>query len=522
MHRRRALVLGFDGLDWEMANVWIREGLLPNLRRLAEEGASGRLLSTVPPTTPPGWTSITTGVNPGKHGLFDFVRVTRADGSWNFELVNSTHKRAPELWDYVEGSIVINLPVSYPPRRINGIMVTGMLTPSREAEFTYPPEFREWILRRIPEYTFGLQWSAYGDRKEEFMQDLVKITNQKIQLFWSLFERDWRLMFFVITETDRIQHLLWGEPEMREYLARLDGFLGEVLDRVQRDGSINLFVVSDHGFGPIEKLFYVNSFLRERGYLRLRRRAGEKVLRALGLDREKLRGILFCTGLIRLYRRLSPKAREALKAALPGKSNPEYDFDLAATRAFMYGMGGIYLSASGEEREELIRELKEDLLNLRDPETGERVVEAVYRREELYSGPYVAEAPDLVVAPKPRYSVERHVRGSAIERSTLKRADHTPNGVFFALGPDVARGVSVEAVVYDVAPTVLHSLGLPVPVNVDGRVLKEVFDPSSEPAKREVAFREPARLERVAVRRAVSLAVQKALAERVRGHSGQD
>lgn len=513
MAKRRALILGFDGLDWDMANAWIEEDLLPNFKRLMEEGAGGVLESTIPSTTPPGWTSITTGVNPGKHGLFDFFRVLRRGGSWSFELVNSTHKRAPELWDYVDGSFVINLPVSYPPRPIRGIMITGMLTPSRGADFAYPPEIRDWLLSRFPDYRFELQWSEYGDRKEEFMRDLTRMTEQRFQLFWELFERDWRLMFFVIAGTDRIQHLMWGTPEMREYFRMVDDFLGEVMDRVQGAG-VNLLVVSDHGFGPIHRLLYVNSFLHREGYLRLREGRAAGAMRAVGLDRERLRDLLYRTGLIRLYRRLSPRVADALRAAIPGESNPAVDFDLDRTRAFMYGMGGIYLSAEGDERRRLVEELRERLLDLRDPDTGERVVEAVYERGEIYSGPYVHEAPDLVLVPTNGYSVERHVRPRLVEGSRVKRADHRRTGVIFAYGPDIEPGERVDASVYDVAPTVLHLLGLPVPANVDGRVLLELFSPSSEPRRREVTYRKPIALRGVAARRAASSAVRRALAKR--------
>ncbi len=513
MHQTRALVIGLDGLDWDLVSEWIPMGFLPNFKRLIEDGAGGVLESTIPSTTPPGWTSITTGVNPGKHGLFDFFRVLRRGGSWSFELVNSTHKRAPELWDYVDGSFVINLPVSYPPRPIRGVMITGMLTPSRGADFAYPPEIRDWLLSRFPDYRFELQWSEYGDRKEEFMRDLTRMTEQRFQLFWELFERDWRLMFFVIAGTDRIQHLMWGTPEMREYFRMVDDFLGEVMDRVQGAG-VNLLVVSDHGFGPIHRLLYVNSFLHREGYLRLREGRAAGAMRAVGLDRERLRDLLYRTGLIRLYRRLSPRVADALKAAIPGESNPAVDFDLDRTRAFMYGMGGIYLSAEGDERRRLVEELRERLLDLRDPDTGERVVEAVYERGEIYSGPYVHEAPDLVLVPAEGYSVERHVRPRLVEGSRVKRADHRRTGVIFAYGPDVEPGERVDASVYDVAPTVLHLLGLPVPANVDGRVLLELFSPSSGPRRREVTYREPIALRGVAARRAVSSAVRRALAKR--------
>ncbi len=511
MSKFRVAVLGLDGVDWTLVSDWSARGSLPNFKRLMEEGAGGVLESTVPPTTPPGWTSITTGVNPGKHGLFDFFRVLRRDGSWSFELVNSTHKRAPELWDYVDGSFVINLPVSYPARPIRGVMITGMLTPSRRADFAHPPELRDWLLRRFPDYRFELRWSDYGDRKEEFMRDLTRMTEQRFQLFWELFERDWRLMFFVIAGTDRIQHLMWGTPEMMEYFRTVDGFLGDVMDRALRAG-INLLVVSDHGFGPIDRHLYVNSYLYREGYLRLRGGRAAGVMRAVGLDRERLRGLLYRTGLIRLYRRLSPRAAGALRAAIPGGSNPSVDFDLQRTRAFMYGMGGIYLAARGDERRRLIGELREGLLTLRDPDTGGRVVEAVYERGEIYSGPLVGEAPDLVLVPASGYSVERHVRSRLVEASRVKRADHRRTGVIFAYGPDVEPGARVDASVYDIAPTVLHMLGLPVPTNVDGRVLLELFSPSSEPRRREVSFREPLRLP--TRRREVSLAVRRALAKR--------
>ena len=130
MENRKVMVIGLDGATWDLLEPWARNNKLPALKELMEKGCYGPLESTIPHVTPPAWTSMTTGKNPAKHGVFDFIGIKRKKDGWNLSLYTSRSKRSREIWDYLNGkSIVVNVPLTYPPREINGIMVTGMYTP---------------------------------------------------------------------------------------------------------------------------------------------------------------------------------------------------------------------------------------------------------------------------------------------------------------------------------------------------------------------------------------------------------
>jgi len=488
---KRILVLGLDGVDWELLGNWISKGYLPNFKKLLKEGSFGPLESTIPPLTPPAWTSITTGKNPGKHGIYDFFKMERGENGWKQSLCTSLDKKSMELWDYVENSIVVNLPVSYPPRKINGVMITGMLTPSTDTEFTYPPELREVIIKRFPNYRFELNWSRYKGRMQEFIRDLYEMTEERVRLFWYLFEKDWNLMFFVFVGPDRLQHILWEDKEMRDYYRYFDSFIVEILDRIKYE-DVDFIIVSDHGFGKVEKIIYINKFLEQEGYLRLRLSGRRKILGKMGITKENLSKVLIKLKLVNVYNKLSPKLVHIIRDAIPGHTSPVYDFDLDTSRAFMVGFGGIYINDSINYNMTKM-EIKEKLENLKDPETGERVIERVYEKDEIYFGPFIRKAPDLIILPKEGYTIVQEAKSkSIIEKSEFRKADHRLYGIFFAWGSDIKQNNKIENIkVYDVAPTILHIFGLPIPNDMDGRVLVEAFEPDSEPAMREPVYVDP-------------------------------
>ncbi len=487
----KILVIGLDGATWTLLRPLTQDGKMPCLKRMMAKASSGVMLSTFPAVSAAAWTSITTGKNPGKHGVFDFVKVGKR---FRQSLCSSKSKMTNEVWDYLDGSIVANVPLTYPPKRVSGMMISGMDTPSVKSEFTYPRSLRNDILSRIPGYSIELDWQDYEGKEDEFYQDIQEVTEQKIDLFWYLFSLKWNLLFFVLTETDRIQHLLWGSERLTEYYVRIDRFLMNVMKEVSKK-DIVLVLLSDHGFQSVEKTLYVNTVLRKLG------QAGTKDLRfgrwleAGGITKERLWELLRQVGLIQAYNNLSPDILHVLRTLVPGKSNIEYDFDLEKTEAVMIGYGGIYLSKedSSNPRDTgtnvLIDRIARTLEEERDPETGARVVERVYRNSELYHGPFASRGPDLVVAPSENYTLSPTIENKAIGPLYFRKGGHSPEGILLIYGQDVKKGFKIpDASVYDVAPTILHIAGVPVPADMDGRVLTEVFEDGSK-LDRPVSYR---------------------------------
>lgn len=489
----RAFVLGLDGVPWSLVERWVDDGALPNLARVVAEGAAGELRSTTPAVTSLAWPSIATGTWPSKHGVYDFQKLT---GDYGQRMYTSVDVRRPALWDVLTPAVVGNVPMTYPADLEDGRMVSGMVTPSTEGRFTHPPELASEIRQRVPGYRIGLEWSEYAGRTEEFLEDLQGLVEARRELMRLLMETDdWRLFFFVYTAPDRLQHLVWDDDRIRRHYQRLDEVVGEVMEYVSAHDGV-LFVVSDHGFGPIDRYVYLNRILETAGYLRRKGAAGTRALLSrANVSRETIGSLLDAVGLSRktLARYLPRQLTENVAAGIPGE-HALYDVDHGRTRAFVFGPGTLYINdtrrfdrgvVDPEDVPALRRELTALLEAVVDPRTGERVLDVVDGEDLFPDDPW---APDLVVVARGRYERAKSLSDEVFAYSTgHKQASHRPDGLFMAWGPAIGPGTTPDdAAVVDVAPTVLHCLGEPVGADMDGRVLSEILAAGSAPARRAV------------------------------------
>jgi predicted AlkP superfamily phosphohydrolase/phosphomutase len=493
MENRKVLIIGLDGATWDLLERWAKQGKLPNLKKMMKKGSYGNLESTIPHITPPAWTSMTTGRNPGKHGIFDFMYLKNVDGKKNLYLYNSKSKKTKEIWDYLPGkSIVVNVPVTYPPRSLNGIMVTGMYTPGIKSDFTYPNQIKKEILKKIPNYKIELNYNEYKTKKEKFLKDIYETSDNRIKLFWHFFELDWDFYFFVFTETDRIQHIYWNKEILLKYYKYLDKFFGRVLEKV-RDNNINLFLVSDHGFSEIKKVVNINTFLVREGYLNLSENKKKKnIFSLLKINKEGLMDFLLKHRLYRIieiYGKLPLPILHIIRKNIPGKLNPVYDFDLKSSKAVMVGSGIIYLLMEKKyELNEFRNKLKQRLLTIRESVSRENVIEKVFTKDDIYAGIQKTIAPDLIILPKKGYSITSARSKQIFENPEWKTADHSLNGIFLGFGPSIKESNKVNIRIYDIAPTILHMFGVPIPKDMDGKVLTELFKENTDISKRELEF----------------------------------
>jgi predicted AlkP superfamily phosphohydrolase/phosphomutase len=494
---RKAIVLGMDGVPWPLVEQWTDAGHLENFARLRSEGAAGDLQSTTPPTTSLAWPSIATGVQPGKHGIYWFQGL---EADHTHDTNTSGDVRWPAIWDIASPSVVGNVPMTYPASEFDGTLVSGMMTPSVDADgFTHPPSLAADIQDQIPSYQIGLDWSKYQDDEDALVDDISALLDARTDLLRLLLERDWRLFFFVFTAPDRLQHLVWDEDVLLDHYRRLDDVLGEVMDAAeQRDA--NLFVVSDHGFGPVSGAVSGNAVLEQAGLLVRKTEDGgtRTLLERLGVTKDSVSSALARTGVDtdELAGYLPNALVDTVANQIPGE-HALYDVDYARTRAFFHGSGNLYVNDT--ERFDpgvvdpadvpgLKRELKQLFATLTEPETGERVLR-VDDGDELF--PTDPNSPDLVVTGVGEYENYTSLTDDVFLTDLSKVADHRHDGVFFAWGPDVEAGVTPDdASVFDVTPTVLHALGDAVPEGADGRVLEELFSPRSSPATRRVETRQ--------------------------------
>ena len=284
----RVLVIGIDGGTFDLIRPWTEAGDLPNLARLMADGIHGPLESTLPPVTAPAWTSFATGKNPGKHGVFDFIRPMGGQ----FDLVNATSIRAPTLWQILSNAGrtvgVMNVPVTYPPTPVNGFIIAGMLSPVG-GNFTYPANLLGRYADQLKPYRIAPHVQYKPGSETDFADDLVDLVERRGEYALQLmadFPHDFLMFHF--QATDVMQHAFWKfvdpahprydsqaaacfGPALRRVYGRIDDFVGQMLNRIPDDTTV--IVMSDHGFGSLHYVVNLNLFLLDKGLLQLKRGA---------------------------------------------------------------------------------------------------------------------------------------------------------------------------------------------------------------------------------------------------------
>lgn len=495
MKRGRVIVIGIDGGTLDLIEPWAEAGHLPTFRQLMSQGSWGALRSTFPPLTCPAWYAFSTGVNPGKLGMFNFFCMEPA--SYRVRMHSYDDLREwPELWDLLNARGytcgIVNNPIAYPPRPISRYMVAGFRAPSIRHDYTWPPEMRE----RLDEIAGGYEIDApVSNDSQDALDAALRVMAKRQKVFLHLLRHDPTDFFLgVFTGTDRVCHhfLNRSAQEVLPLFKALDANLAAIWETLEPKDT--LLIMSDHGFGPREDGFYINQWLVDQGYLRLK--PGRDPFERLGLTVKRLRDIRDHCGL----RDFAPAARALgfLNRFLPfgtleGEGQSILDLikrnrvDWQETRAVAIP-DGIYLNTEdrprgivplGEEVQALREEIRQKLRGVHCPDLGRCLRISTYAPEELYCGPHVDRAPDIL------WSIEDWSWGTIwnIPKrggwfGKLDLAHHHPDGLFMAVGPGIAAGIRVTgAEIIDLAPTILRWMGVPVPVEMDGKALENIMLP---------------------------------------------
>lgn len=508
MIKHKLLVIGLDGATWTLLGPWIKEGRLPHLARLVQEGAAGNLRTTIPPVSASAWVSFATGCNPGQHGAFDFVFPRPA--SYEVGVINVNVRAVPPFWKIIEqhgGQVgLASVPITYPPQPLSGWTVCGFLVPNEQAVYTYPPELKQEIKRA------GLTWPLHefeGNRSRDprrFLQDMRYFDEKRTEVVtWLMQTRPWDFVAFVIKTTDTTQHEVWHllDPQhprhdatlaaqvrdnILAYYQAIDACVGRLVTTAGPDAGI--IVLSDHGAGSFEKFFHANNWLAQQGYLKFKRTPLSLLKRAafaLGLTPIMALKIV---NLLRLGRLRKNVKRGRGRGWMAQLFLSLRDVDWRRTRAFSIGnFGQIYINVKGQRPQGIVEpgseyeavrdEIIRAALALRDPATGDQVIAAAYRREELYHGARLEHAPDIILhTDRARYVSFGHAdfgSNKLIEPSIGQTGHHMMDGIVILRGAGVRPGSRIEgANIVDIAPTALAMLGLPVPTGMDGKTLVEV------------------------------------------------
>ncbi|MBI4635621.1 MAG: alkaline phosphatase family protein [Candidatus Rokubacteria bacterium] len=516
--------MGLDGGSWNVLEPLTRAGSLPNLARVMG-GAWGPLESTIPPVTPPAWTSFMTGKNPGKHGVYHFVELE--PGTYRLRYTNARSRKARTIWSILSEAgrrvAVVNVPMTFPPEPVDGFMVSGMDTPDANSDFVHPRSLVPDIRTAVGALKLDLHYLGFmhnDARRAQVLRELAEIDEQRLRLLLYLLERaPVEVLMVVWGSPDTSQHHFWhyADPAHHRYDAggatrfgtaiadvhrRLDRHLGTLMNRLASDGVV--MVVSDHGFGPTSsKIIYLNRYLAELGLLAYRQNGRASASRLLAptlrrLDRT-LRGLL------------SPERKMRLNALLPGL-RARWEASVSAFNAIDWGATKAYCNESvsssaqiwinmkgrqpegtvapGAEYRELVDFLSDRLCTLKDPVSGHPLIRRVIRKEQVYAGPYLGPAPDLMLAwwegdgfavkPSRPEDLGMPVVAEASAAGTGPAewsGNHRLEGILAVHGAGIKPGTRVSgARIVDLAPTLLHLLDQPIPDDMDGRVLTEIFD----------------------------------------------
>lgn len=506
----KVLVIGLDGATFDLLDPLIASGRLPHIAALKERGAWGRLASTLPPFTAAAWSSLITGQNPGQHGIITFSARDR----YNYDLNGTGFVNAMRfdhtLWELLsEGGKrvgVVNVPLTYPARPVNGYMVSGMLTPPSASEYTYPPELKS---RLGEEYVIDVDFIRDGEQfrlqglppKAEMLTQIQRMTRIRARTCLRLLQEEpWDFFMVVFTGTDRISHFFWDDlinltaetltPIQRhlvDYFSELDEAVGQLI--AEGGSETMVFIVSDHGFGsaPIRR-FYINVWLEKMGLLQVRGAQGLFDLeywRTQVGRRKRLKALL---------RQVIPQTtQDNVKKATEARSDDIVDW--SQTQAYFvpiyFHVCGIEINLAGRHREGIVAEgddytaLRSRIIQwvqqLRDPETDRPVVEIVARREDLFHGRYVDTFPDIILVLNPDYVGAGSLAGGALfedHPDPMRPGEHREDGIFIAIGNQVGLCGEVQGLhLIDVPATILYAMDIPVPTTFDGRVLTEIFPP---------------------------------------------
>ena len=467
MGENKTIVVGIDGAHFELIDPWIEEGELPNLKKMKEEGCWADMEVCLPPVTSPNWKCYSTGKNPGKLGIFWWENIDKENKKVYYP--RDRKNKQKEIWDYLSEAgkkvFVIGTPTTYPPKEVNGIMISGG-GDAIQKNYTHPPELEEELeeeynYRVHPKHKISLDEKQAAKEMQELIGLRFKVAKDYMQ------KDDFNFVQITTFYSNMIQHFLWNSEETKKAWKIIDRHVGDLLEMEDH----NLIIMSDHGSNKIETAFNINTWLHKEGYLKYNiNYRFTKFLEKLGVNRKNIGKLLSKLGLIDFLKKHIPKG---LDLSLPsetgeikreGKSDK---IDWERSDAIASGQGPIYIL-----NEKVKDEIKEKLSEVRGP-NGKKVLRNIYEKEEIYSGEYMDEAPDLIMDQEKGV----HILGGIGKKDVFGfgekwKAENKKHGLFIAHGPNIKQKGKIENIsILDLAPTMLRINGIKKPSSMDGNVL---------------------------------------------------
>ena len=498
--KRKVLIIGIDGASWNLYDKVINSGYMPYLKKLRDEGAYGSLFSTIPPISPSAWGTIQTGIDAINNHIYEFYCIDKVKKK--VKIVNSLFLKNT-IWVMLsqvgKKVAVINVPMTYPPKKVNGYIISGILTPSLESNFTYPNDLKNYILRKIPDYQ--LRYSEdirYGNPHNDikgFVKKRIKNIKDRTKVcVWILNNFKVDIMMVNFQANDILQHVLWGYMEknndlydkniklyiFQNFHKALDLCIETLREEFIRNstGELLTIILSDHGCESHNKQFFLGDWLFHQNLLKLRTNIFKSIIR------KKLKNLFLKSIISKVF--LNYLKKLELKIKIQNKFEQQTKFlqkniDWKNSYAFSTGIGLyglIFILKKEKEREKLINFLKNRLYRIKDPDKGINIVDKIYDCREIYKGNKPDLIPDLIIKPIKGYSFtglfqnEKNLFQKVDKLKDFAIGKHSEEGILIMHGPSIIRKKVESANLKDIVPTILYYFQLPLRDDLDGNILK--------------------------------------------------
>jgi predicted AlkP superfamily phosphohydrolase/phosphomutase len=471
----RLLIIGWDGADWSILDDLIARGDLPNVERIIGEGARGTLLSPRPDHSWAAWPTFLTGMNPGAHGVFDFMERHRTDTGKRDPIFSSSIRATTFLETLSDAGHEVragNVPVTFPPIPVRGRMISGGSLPSG-VPFVSPSSWADHLKSVAPFPINGMEWARYRDHPYALLQEAREFVEARTASFVELLQGSWSVAVCVYVVTDRLQHpfadhLIPSHPAfpnrsetpLAEAVRDVYRLLDAQVQRLQAEaGDATTLLVSDHGFAPVTRAANLDAILMRQGFA------------ASNVAADAVRAI----GHSRLWRLI---ADSGLGRTIREKVRTPATVSWGKTAAYCSVTGGgVSVNLKGREpagivepkdRDRVLEEVRDALLGFEDPELGKPIAE-VLRSEEIFSGRFASLAPDLIAVPDRLWVLDHTDEAATV--LDYPTGDHRREGVIAAAGGGISPGDLGVRDLADVAPTALAMCGVPSS-GLDGRVVE--------------------------------------------------
>jgi predicted AlkP superfamily phosphohydrolase/phosphomutase len=509
--KKKLLVIAVAEATFDLIIPWMEEGELPVFKKLFEEGTTGKLRSSFPMITPQMWGNILTGKNSGQHGLFDFWQRGN-DG--NFKEVNGSQVKSKPIWNILSenglSSGIVNIPFTYPPQKIKGFMISGEDAPGAHRSIANPNSIYEEIVKEFGRYR--LKDIFPGGRNKEDYLTLVEedVKKQTDVLAYLIENKNWDFFMTFYSATAITQHYFWKDMKSqnniyKDVIKTAYKSVDNAIDRLMKAAGpgTNVFVISECGAGPLTSGIQINTWLQKEGFLTFKRMSNvsNSDVKQKSFKESFIRSKV--AGFRKNVQGLIPKPwyffanknvhwlKSWIQTYLAGS-----DIDWNKTYAFSRGKeGDIFINLKGrdpngiveQERYDKVREeIIKKLSTLTNPSDGMPVVGKIYKREELYAGPYVEFAPDLLIefednAYMPSEN-DKNKDSIFVERwrenmNWPTSGSHRVDGILLTKGPDISRNKEINnARIIDMTPTWLKLLNQEVPDDMEGQVITDLFN----------------------------------------------